>query len=272
MSIIGLLGDTHGNTSWVKHAIETFAKNDIKTIIQVGDFGIYQSHSGMSFTHSINVALDQHGMDMIVVPGNHEDWDYIEELYIHDDGWARLGHNIRVAPRGHRWEMEGKTFVGLGGAPSVDRAYRVDMMQRYPKQKLWWEQEAITQADVDKQLEDGHADVMVCHDAPWGVPGIENKIATNPFGFDTNDLSYALEGRQRMLHALRAVQPKLFLHGHYHFLVDETYDVPYESSDDSTEFTTHILGLNCDGNDFSLGQLDLDTLEAHAWNRGRYYY
>lgn len=271
MSNIGLLGDTHGNPVWMRHAIQTFAKNDIKTVIQVGDFGIYQNRGGMHFAQKTNEWMQEHGMDMIVVPGNHEDWDYINDLYVHEDGWMRLGKNIRVAPRGHRWEMEGKTFVGLGGAPSVDRKYRQDVMAMYPKEKLWWEQEAITQADVDQQLEDGYADVMVCHDAPWGVPGIEAKIGANPYGFDLDDLAYALDGRMRMYDALQAVRPKLFLHGHYHFLVDEIYDVK-EPLDGKTAFQTHILGLDCDGKNYSLGQLDLDTLEAHAWNRGRYYY
>lgn len=273
MTIIGLLGDTHGNATWTVHAIQTFHDQGITTILQVGDFGIYNSTFGALFAKRVNLLLKKLDMMFYVVPGNHEDWDFIDEMFVHEDGWQHYRSNIFIAPRGHRWEWEGVSFVGLGGAPSVDRNYRVRMQEASKgKAKYWWEQEAITQTDVDNVVAGGYADVMVAHDAPYGIPGLEAQLVHNPFGFTVEDLAYGLEGRELMLQALHGVQPKLFLHGHYHFLVDETYNVPSAPPLRDVKFSTHILGLNCDDCNHALGQLDLETLEAYAWNRGRFNY
>jgi Icc-related predicted phosphoesterase len=217
--------------------------------------------------------LKKYDMTMYVIPGNHEDWDFIEEMEVQDDGWQHYRSNVLVAPRGLRWEWEGVSFVGLGGAPSVDRTWRVAQQDASGgKHKYWWEQEDISQEVIDDVAAAGYADVMVTHDAPFGFVDIESKIAGNPFGFAPADIAYGYEGRQKMLTALHGVQPKLFLHGHYHFPVDGTYNVPSGPMLRDIKFSTHMLGLNCDGSNFSLGQLDLETLEAHAWNRERYNY
>ncbi len=57
-----------------------------------------------------------------------------------------------------------------------------------------------------------------------------------------------------------AVEPTLALHAHYHFAVNETVDYG--------AFTTHVFGLANDGEPYSTGELDLDTLTP-TFTRGR---
>jgi Icc-related predicted phosphoesterase len=251
---IGLLGDTHADDYWMSYALDKFRREGIDTIIQLGDLGIYRSRKpGKGFLDITEKKLAENGQMMVAVPGNHEDYDYIESIPV-EDGWQRVRPHIGLPVRGHRWELEGRTFVALGGAPSVDRSWRVNDERQFPGSKLWWHQEAVTGADVDKVKEGGYADVMVAHDAPLGVPTVDLGIRGNPMGFQPHDLEYALEGRKIMREAFDAVQPKLYLHGHYHFHVNDRVD------------DTHVLGLSCNQNNYSLGELDTETLRAEAWN------
>lgn len=248
MSEIGLLGDTHGNLRWVKFALWSFHERGITTIAQVGDFGIYAQ--GDLFLKGVRLELEKYGQTLYVVPGNHEDYDYIATIPVREDGWQHLRSNILLAPRGHRWEWGGLSFVALGGAPSVDRWARVSNPRK--GQKAWWAEEAITPEDVAKVVEGGYADVMLCHDAPLRVAGIEKHIKHNPFGFKPQDLEYADEGRLLMDEAFKAVTPMVFVHGHYHTPIDEYVD------------NSHIIGLSCDQQNFSTGVLDTETLAAEA--------
>ncbi|WP_062312765.1 metallophosphoesterase family protein [Demequina rhizosphaerae] len=249
---VGLLGDTHGNEAWIRHALDEFAKAGLDTIIQVGDLGVWSGPFAGKMWNRIDELLASHSQTMFVAPGNHEDYDRIDRLKSRDDGWLRFRHRILLAPRGHRTELGGRTFVWLGGAGSVDRSWRRYLESR-TGQKTWWHQEEITFADVDATAAGGHAEVMVAHDAPHGVPSIERQLAGNPHDFYRDDLHYAYQVRSRFTEAFEAVNPRLLLHGHYHFAVDEL--VEFDG------FRSHVFGLSLDGDPLSLGVLDLDTLE-----------
>ena len=95
---------------------------------------------------------------------------------------------------------------------------------------------------------------MVAHQAPHGIPTIDHALAGNPHGWTPGDLTYADEDRTRFTAAFEAVQPKLLLHGHYHFPVDEPVDRGWG--------TSHIFGLAADGEPCAMGELDTGTLAA----------
>ncbi len=249
---VALLGDTHGNEAWLTVAIELVAQAGLDTIIQVGDLGIWPGPHAARMWDRIDHWLDLHGQTMLVVPGNHEDYDQIDQLKPHADGWLPFRERILLAPRGHRSELGGRTICWLGGAASPDRGWRRHR-QSGTGQRTWWPQEAITPDDVERTIAGGHAEIMITHDAPHGVPTIEARIA-GPTGFRPEDLEYASDVRQRLTQAVHGVRPKLLVHGHFHFAVDEI--VQFD------EFSTHIFGLGADGDAASLGVLDLDTLEA----------
>lgn len=252
---IGLLGDTHGNRAWVLYALDKFRREGITTIIQVGDLGVWPGERSGKSWNKVNETLLINEQTMYVAPGNHEDYDRIESLRRNKGGWLVFRERILLAPRGHRNTFEGVDFVWLGGAASVDRFFRQD---DWPKS--WWEQEAITDKDVARTAEGGHAPVMVCHDAPSGVSQIQARIADNPHGFKMWDIEYAEEVRERLTTAFEAVRPELLLHGHYHFPVDEQVQ--------RDGFSSRIFGLAADGMNFALGHLDLPSLNVVAWDIG----
>lgn len=259
MTRIGLLGDTHSNFPWIHYAIDAFDRFGINTVIQVGDLGIWPGKSYTRAWDEVQSHLVAKDQLWLVAPGNHEDYDQIEGIPIDEEtGWKPFRDNIALLPRGARWEMGKLSFVALGGANSVDRGYRQTMSRDKNRPPTWWAQESITQEDVDNVAAGGYADVMIAHDAPNGVDTISRRIHGNPFGFDPIDILYANDGRAMMDQAFRAVAPKLFIHGHYHFPVDEKVHV----NRDGELGECHIFGLNKDEENFSFGELDIDTGEA----------
>lgn len=258
MTRIGMLGDTHGSANVVLAALRNFFVADIDTIIQLGDFGFWPGKHGSVFLTYVNTLLAKNNQKMYVIPGNHEDYSQIKNFTVREDGWLEAKSHVLVAPRGFRWEWDGRSFVALGGAPSVDRTWRIQGQRMY-QSRLWWAEEAITGEDMAKTMAGGRADIMVAHDAPWGVPQIEKRIAKNPNGFYSNDLEYALQGRRDMAAVVDVVRPKLYFHGHYHFKVDDKLDIFNE--DTGLDDTVRIKGLASDGQDSSSGILDLETLK-----------
>lgn len=59
----------------------------------------------------------------------------------------------------HRWELGGRSFVALGGAPSVNRHLLTEGVD-------WWPSEVIGEAHVQSTVAGGAADVMLTHDSP----------------------------------------------------------------------------------------------------------
>jgi hypothetical protein len=82
-------------------------------------------------------------------------------------------------PRGARFTVVGRSFVSLGGAPSIDFETRVPGGD-------WWPTEMITYEDVAHVVAGGTADVMLTHDAPdapWQTPAVHAVCSGNPGGW-----------------------------------------------------------------------------------------
>jgi len=256
--LVGLWGDIHGDYTWVRHALPVFAARGITRVIQVGDFGIYSGFKGSKFLRKTAKLATGLGIDLYVVPGNHEGWDMINDLTDEATDFVTLWPGLHIAPRVHRWEWEGVSFASLSGAPSVDRWWRTQAQAVDPvgARDYWFEAEAITPGQAMQMAEGGRADVMIGHDAPEGVATIEQEIGHNPHGFRVADILYAAEGRLRMAEAFRGVSPDLFVHGHYHFKVDEEIRSP------GRDGWTRIFGLECNNQEFNLGVFDTETRKA----------
>ena len=262
MTRVGILGDTHGNLAAARFMLWSMHKMGITSVIQVGDFGLYTDNNGMKFARKVSDLCVMWGIELWVVPGNHENHRVINEL-LGEDRTARKEYrpNVYVLPRGYRWEWDGMSFLALGGAPSVDRITRLAWETgRKPgnANKYWYAEEQITDADVDYTVSGGYADVMIGHDAPHGIQGIERVIRGNPHGFHVADLLYAEEGRLRMTEAFRGVAPEFFFHGHYHTPVNENIQRPGGEYGD----ITHVIGLDCEFNNYSMATIDTETRTA----------
>lgn len=237
----GFAGDWHGNTGWALHCLDIFEASEIKMIYHVGDFGVWGGPDGTAYLRKLNKRLEKNDQFMVVVPGNHENYDMIDRWPINDDGFKCRdtdAQRIWYAPRGHTWEHNGAKFVALGGAFSIDKAWRKEGIS-------WWPQEAITEEDVLNTISNLDArewdevDVFLSHDIPAGVDVGQKMFNLSP------ELEYE-SYRQRVFlrNAVDRAKPKSLVHGHWHKYLRNTID---GISLDYIPYTTEVYGLDCDG-------------------------
>lgn len=188
-----LLGDTHGNKAQLADAINKInhlrkTSPDSK-LIHLGDLGFAADwrYSESKFSDILRV-----------VPGNHENYDYLEENNL----LINLG-NFGVL------DFCDKKVFFVRGAYSIDKGYRIDY-EKQGKGKVWWHQEELDlnqQEDCLELYKEFKPDVVLSHDCPDYV---NYKVISDP--------SYRIQsstGRflTRLLHIH---QPTNWYFGHYH--------------------------------------------------------
>ncbi|MHD0294351.1 metallophosphoesterase [Rhodococcus qingshengii] len=256
-NIVAFAGDWHLSGNWARHRIAEVGARGVRTLFHVGDFEIRAGLPGERFRAVVDEACREHDVTIYVTPGNREDWPMILGASVDErDDFGPLawfGDRIAVLPRGHRFTHGGRSFVSLGGAPSINFETCVRGVD-------WFPEEMITRDDVAAVVAGGPAEVMIAHDAPdapWQTGQVEGICTHNPGGWSAMALAYAAIGRRRITEAFLAVAPELFVHGHYH--VDDSRIVELPSGDEC-----RMVSLDCDGTDGSLAFVDLDTLGPAA--------
>jgi Icc-related predicted phosphoesterase len=236
-----VVGDVHGNTVFMRSAIERASVRGINTILQVGDFGYWpHTKSGENFLKDLERFAAERNVTVWWIDGNHENHEWLGLKHRSEDGTVKISEHCRYLPRGHRWEWNGVHFGALGGAFSIDWRARVPMVS-------WWPQEVVHLRDVDR-LGSDPLDVLVTHDHPAGFD--------LPTDFSLRPADQAVSDEQRLLlrEALDQTNPSLLLHGHWHHR--HTTQLRRENAP-----TVLVEGLGCDsdGEDAFL-ELDLAHL------------
>lgn len=228
LDAVAFAGDWHGDLAWAERCLDYLASGGVRLLLHVGDFGIWPGPGGRKYLYRLERTCAELGITIAVTPGNHEDWDRLDSRTPADrgDGLGPVidltgshgndGHVV-VFPRGARFSIRTpsgseRSFVSLGGAPSIDFEYRT-------RGRDWWGSEMIEPWHVEQVVAGGYADVMVTHDAPgppYAVPAVEAILRSNPMGWSDQALAYAAVGRKRVTQAFEGVRPKVLVHGHYH--------------------------------------------------------
>lgn len=232
-----LLGDVHGEAGWLRTAVRAASLLGIRRILQLGDFGYWPHYgSGRVFLEKAQGALSNYDVELWWVDGNHENHDYLADAPRDENGFWRSGSIVHIG-RGSRWEWEGRSFLGCGGAYSIDKPYRREG-------ESWWAGETITEADL-RRCSGPAVDVLVTHDAPWGA---QNVIGLGTVG-NKDNYPESAANRKRVAALCDEVQPKLLVHGHYHHRNTTNYK------------TTRVEGFGRDGDALgAMGVLDLSDL------------
>jgi hypothetical protein len=264
--IIGLIGDLEGDRDWaVTRLRELGERGDVQVACQLGDlrFGMGPDHRG--YLAAIEAVCAEVGLRLLCINGNHENWALLDHLWAerrwqNEDGSRRpieVSDHVTVLPRGHRWEMGGRSFVALGGAPSVNRLRLTEGID-------WWPSEVIEEEHVEATIAGGHAEVMLTHDSP-GAPYCTDPVAdvmtTNPNGWPESILAYAEEGIDKVTRAVIGVAPLLLAHGHFHLSGEAVVRLPGSAHDT----TVWSLAANQDPGNVRL--LDLHTLTEASERR-----
>lgn len=241
---VAVCGDWHGNIGWLRTlapAIRRLAP-DVTTVLQLGDWWMDTEHSDRIFTAA--------GIERVFVTlGNHEPWPGVLHVFDTSPGApVRVSEVTWLLPRPARLRIGGREILSLGGASSVDRAWRTHGRD-------WWPEEAITDEHVEAAIAGGAADVMLTHESPAGTPvrAVREMLRTNPMGFPREALVESAASRARVSRVWDAVAPDLLLHGHMH--------VP---GGGITDDGRRVASLGRDAQEGNLVFLDLSTLTIDA--------
>jgi len=261
--LIGLLGDLEGDRDWaVGRLRELGERGDVEVVCQLGDlrFGMGPRHE--EYVDAIEAVCAEFGLRLLCIGGNHENWARLDELWAQPhwqdvDGTPKpidLSDHVTMLPRGHRWELAGRSFVALGGAPSVNRHLLTEGVD-------WWPTEVILDEHVEATIAGGHADVMLTHDSPrppYCSAPVADIIRNNPWGWPEASLAYAEDGIERVTRAVLGVRPRLLVHGHFHVTGEAVVRLPGADHD------TSIWSLGANNDPGNVRLLDLDSLTATA--------
>lgn len=243
-SRITFAGDWHMNTRWAVAAIRRARQNGADVVVHTGDFGYAFAPR---FLLPLSGVLEETGLELLFVDGNHEDHTWLSQIKRRSDGLGIVGSHIWHLPRGFRWNWDGVRFLALGGAHSVDRQARLQ------RNLMWHPEERISLPEAIAAGVGGPADVMVTHDCPAGVmlPGIDDR--TGPVPFPAEEIATSQEHRELLRTVVDVVRPGVLFHGHYHLTHVQTVDLGWPM---------HVVGLDMDGTSMLLNTVtvDLDQL------------
>lgn len=194
-------GDIHGDLNHAKWVIQTASHNECTHIIACGDFG-YWVHQprGQKFVNAVARMAEEHDIRFLWVDGNHENHDILRDLVQkHGDQEPINTPNewVQWIPRGCRFKIGDTTFMGYGGAYSVDWMHRVEG-------ESWWRGELINPYHVD-QLSDDPVDILVTHEAPLG-----KEISYK------DDIPVSVSQRALVSELVQKVTPSAVVCGHHH--------------------------------------------------------
>ena len=179
--MIYFTGDIHG-VPWkiIKFAKRMkLARND--TIVILGDVGVnyFLDERDESIKHLLNNV----GIDILCIHGNHEIRPSTIPTYKFQNWkkgkvWCEEKYpNLKFAKDGEIYHIEGRRYIAIGGAYSVDKYYR------QARGLSWWDDEQPSdeiKAYVEKQLSKGTFEIILSHTCPYKyeptdmfIPGLD---------------------------------------------------------------------------------------------------
>jgi len=174
MASIVITADLHGSIDFTKinnSRVKQYNDGEFPCyMIVAGDFGALWSNDPKDRQDAyLKRWYEAKPYDVVVIPGNHENYDRIEALPVeiyHNAKVRRYGRNIVFVERNEVLEIDGKKFYCFGGAESTDKLWRVPNIS-------WWPQEKASYADNAKMAEVlqkvKRVDYIIAHTAPKSI-------------------------------------------------------------------------------------------------------
>lgn len=200
-----IVGDIHGRVEELNRLIQ-LAEPDI--ILQVGDFGFWP-----------DVKLKNLNLEKTKIywcDGNHEHHDILQPMVNENRDPVEIVPNCFYMPRGSVKEFNGKNIMFLGGADSIDKAWRKPHIS-------WFEQELLTEEDYNffRQKKE-KIDIIISHTAPNYFP-VERKLGSPK---DEGNRIHKKEDPTRDIldKAYDLFKPSKWYFGHWHFWDKDVYE------------------------------------------------
>ena len=211
---VAIAGDWHNDTTWIMNVfsrIRTVAP-DVRTILQLGDLEIGNDKYAKARLNFIDERCRGTGIERVLVtPGNHDNWDRLEEHAAFARGWpVPLSEHVWALPPGFRFILGGRSFLSFGGAASVQNLLT--------EGKNYWTGEIRPHEEFARAAAGGQADVMLTHEAvDAGLPRVQDRIHGRSSGRwvpERRDAS--ARSRKYTTDLWNSVRPEVLFHGHIH--------------------------------------------------------
>lgn len=249
-SRVAVAGDWHRDWGWVPHIVLIIARADptIRTSLYAGDFGLWPGQQGKGFRAGVDASCAESGIDdLIVTPGNHDDWNAMNTHFAGAPGDAiQLSDIVAVVPGGRRFEIGHTSFLSFGGAVSVDRNMGLEG-------STWWRSEMPTVEDVAHAIEGGTVDVLISHDTVDGGNPAIDEFSAKPSWRAVDAPADSALSRAHVTRVWEETRPKLLMHGHLHMAAVSLAGAPNKE-----------VSLGRDGDNYNVIVLDLPQL-TWAW-------
>lgn len=174
--MIYIIGDRHGEEDGFSEeklpGQSLWTADDI--VIVTGDFGYVMRGEQNNLPERNKLdALARKPYTILFCDGNHEGFDHLEqypEELRYGAPVRRIRNNIFWLQRGYIYTIEGKTFFVMGGAYSIDKAFRLSY-QEICGEKIWFDQELPSPEEYHRAIANLTAvnftvDYIVTHTAP----------------------------------------------------------------------------------------------------------
>ena len=177
--MIRIRGDTHNEIGQFTEAVmpgeSLWTAEDI--LIIAGDFGfVFQGEDRfISERNNLN-ALAQNPYQILFVDGNHEGFPFLM-AYPEDCRFGsparRIRDNIFWLQRGYIYDIKGLSFFVMGGAHSMDKAFRMKYFE-VCGERIWFEEELPSKEEYQRAItslkqHNMEVDYIVTHTAPRSI-------------------------------------------------------------------------------------------------------
>jgi hypothetical protein len=195
--------------------INDAAYNECNTIVQLGDFGYWEHEDGGGdYLDVISHQARSKNVEVYWIDGNHENHALLRQQYT-IDGFTEIRPSLYYVPRGTTWDWDGVTFMGFGGAYSIDKNSRTEGVS-------WWPEEVANQQEIDYAIAAGKVDILFSHDCP-NEYDIAFQMHIQRKGFRT--IQEAADSRKIISQVVNVVKPRLIYHGHYHIRYSDVFEI-----------------------------------------------
>ena len=152
MSRIFVTGDTHGDIGIQKFNSMNFSYHDLLNkddfMIVLGDFGILWENPEAKDTEKLKKFYNSLPWTTLFIDGNHENHQLLSEYptEIWNGGKIhRISDSVIHLMRGQVFTINDKTIFTMGGARSIDKAYRRENIS-------WWKEELPSKEEYEEAI------------------------------------------------------------------------------------------------------------------------
>ena len=177
--MIGIVGDLHASVNEICLAHNRAVNRGCVAVIQVGDFGFYPT-----VLEKLKVGLleSPFTIPFYAIDGNHEDYRIVNTYAT--DVPTEVLPNLFYVPRGCVLDIDGRRIAFMGGAASVDKAWRL-REAAYHGGVHWFPEEQIQDEEMARLDGVDSVDMLITHTPPhctvvahfpphnllyWGLP------------------------------------------------------------------------------------------------------